>query len=122
MYEVIIRQRFSAAHQLRDVSGIYENLHGHNWKVELVVSAKSLDPIGLVIDFKIVDDVAKEIVDRFDHQVLNEIPLFQDLNPSAENIARIIFEDLKEKLISYSVQLKKVTVWETDTYGASYSC
>ncbi len=121
MYEVIIRDHFSAAHQLRDYGGICENLHGHNWKIEVIVSSSKLDAMGVVLDFKIVEDKTKEILDTFDHQVLNQVSIFQDLNPSAENIARFCFQELKEKLASYPIQVQKVTIWETDSYGASYS-
>ncbi len=121
MYEVIVRDHFSAAHQLRNYGGICENLHGHNWKIEVIVSSKNLDGMGVVVDFKIVEDKTKEILDLFDHQVLNQIPVFQDLNPSAENIARFCFEELSQKLASYPIGLQKVTIWETDLYGASYT-
>lgn len=122
MYEVIVREHFSAAHQLRDISGICENLHGHNWRVDIFVTAEKLNDIGIVVDFKIVEDAAKEIIDRLDHQILNDLPVFHDLNPSAENIARYIYEELRRKLPADSTQVHKVTVWETDNCGASYSC
>ena len=121
MYEVIVRDHFSAAHQLRNYGGMCENLHGHNWKIEVIVSALKLDGMGVVVDFKIVEDKTKEILDLFDHQILNQIPVFQDINPSAENIARFCFEELKQKCAAYPIQVQKVTIWETDLYGASYS-
>jgi len=120
MYEVIIREHFSAAHQLRDFDGICENLHGHNWKVEVVIVAEKLNSIGVVVDFSVVEKYTKEVIDIFDHQVLNEIPYFHDFNPSAENISRFVFEELKKKLSHEPVQVKKVTIWETDNLGASY--
>ena len=121
MYEVIVRDHFSAAHQLRDYGGICENLHGHNWKIEVSVSSPHLDKMGVVVDFKIVEDKIKEILDLFDHQVLNHLPVFQDLNPSAENIARFCFEELRKKCASYPIEIQKITIWETDLYGASYT-
>ncbi|HBQ21229.1 MAG: 6-carboxytetrahydropterin synthase QueD [Deltaproteobacteria bacterium GWA2_38_16] len=120
MYDVIIKDHFSAAHQLRDCGGICENLHGHNWGVEIIVSSQKLDSIGTVVDFKIVQDKTKEILDVFDHQLLNTIPPFTDINPSAENIARVCFDQLKEKLSSYPILVKKVIIWETDHCGASF--
>ena len=120
MYEVIVRDHFSAAHQLRDCGGVCENIHGHNWKIDVVVASKKLDQIGVVVDFKIVENKLKEVIDIFDHQILNSIPYFQDANPSAENIARYCFEELKQKLSALPVKVKKVTIWETDTCGASY--
>lgn len=122
MYEIIVKEHFSAAHQLRDISGICENLHGHNWRVDISVSSEILNDIGIVVDFKVVEDASKKIIDCLDHQILNELAIFQDLNPSAENIARYICEELKRKLDRDSFRVRKVTVWETDTYGASYSC
>ncbi len=120
MYEVVIRDHFSAAHQLRDFNGICENLHGHNWKVEVQVISEKLNTIGIVVDFSIVEKYTKEVIDIFDHQVLNEIPFFKDFNPSAENIARFVFEELQKKLSQEPVQVKKITIWETDNFGASY--
>lgn len=121
MYEVMVRSHFSAAHQLRNFQGICENLHGHNWKIEVIVESQCLDSMGVVIDFQMVEDKTKEILDIFDHQVLNHIPYFQDVNPSAENISRYCFEELKRKLAQNSkVQIKKITIWETDEYGASF--
>lgn len=121
MYEVIVRDHFSAAHQLRNCGVVCENLHGHNWKVDVVVAAEKLDSIGVVVDFKVVEDATKEVLDVLDHQVLNHIPYFQDVNPSAENIARYFFENIKKSVSRHPVQIKKVTVWETDLLGASYS-
>ena len=106
MYEVIVRDHFSAAHQLRATGGSCENLHGHNWKIEVIVSAPKLDGMGVVVDFKIVEDKTKEILDLFDHQVLNHIPVFQDINPSAENIARFCFEELSQKCASYPIHVQ----------------
>ncbi len=121
MYEVTVKDHFSAAHQLRACGGVCENLHGHNWKVDVVVESQKLDSIGVVVDFKVVEDATKEVLDFLDHQILNKIPYFQDVNPSEENIARYFFKNKKKALSSHPVQLKKVTVWETDLLGASYS-
>ena len=122
MYEVIVKKHFSAGHQLRDHAGTCENLHGHNWKVDIVVASEKLNDIGLVIDFEDVERAADKIIDRLDHITLNDIPYFQDANPSAENIARYIFEEIKLKITHANVHMKRVTVWETDKLGASYTC
>ena len=122
MYEVIVRGKFSAGHQLRDINGICENLHGHNWAIEVVVSAEKLNEIGILIDFSVVEKFTKEITHQLDHQLLNDLPLFQDINPSAENISHFIFNELQIKLTVHPIRVKKVTVWETDGLGASYSC
>lgn len=126
MYQVIVQDHFSAAHQLRGLDGVCENLHGHNWKVDVVVEAQTLDSWGCVVDFHWVEKELKEILDQFDHQILNEIPYFQDVNPSAENVARFCFEELSRKLENLShpegehTRVKKVTIWETDRLGASF--
>ena len=122
MYEVIVRGKFSAGHQLRGVDGVCENLHGHNWAIEVVVAAEKLNEIGIVVDFSIVERYTREITSGLDHCVLNDLPVFQDINPSAENISKFIFLKLNEKLSEYPIQVKKITVWETESLGASYSC
>jgi len=122
MYEVIVKKGFSAAHQLRDSQGVFENIHGHNWQVDIAVGTQKLDPMGVVADFKIVEESVDAVIQPLDHQTLNEIPCFEDVNPSAENIARYIFEELKRKLSTHPFQVKKITVWETRNCGASYSC
>ena len=119
MYEVIIKTRFAAAHYLRNYKGACEALHGHNWKVDMVVEAAKIDHVGLAIDFGTLREKADKIISRLDHTCLNELDIFKEANPSSENIAKQIFNELKKE-IGKAIKLKKVTVWETDDAAASY--
>jgi len=121
MYQASIQTQFSAAHFLRNYKGKCENLHGHNWKVEVTVSSETLDDTGMVIDFTILKQKTITIIEQLDHSHLNEIPPFVKINPSSENIAAYIFNLLKEALKDTPVLLTKVSVWESDTSRATYS-
>ena len=120
MYSVSIETHFSAAHLLRNYKGKCENLHGHNWKVEVTVSTETLDEAGMAIDFSELKQKTNAIIEQFDHQYLNEIKYFKKVNPSSENIAAYIFNLLKEKLDDKNVRLTKVSVWESENSKASY--
>lgn len=120
MFELTVCDEFSAAHQLRGYEGACENLHGHNWKVEVAVRGSQLNEIGILIDFKELKKALKEILSELDHCHLNEHPAFRDLNPSSENLARFIFERLEEKLAGKPVEVFRVTVCETERSCASY--
>ena len=121
MYRLTIHTHFAAAHNLRHYQGDCENLHGHNWKIELTVAARELDEAGLGIDFKILKRQSNEVLDLLDHKYLNEIDPFRELSPSSENIARFLFERLGARLNSGNITVEKVTVWESDYACASYS-
>ena len=121
MYQVSIQTQFSAAHFLRNYEGKCENLHGHNWKVEVTVSSETLDNTGMAIDFSILKQKTNSIIKQFDHSHLNEIPHFMKINPSSENIAAYIFNLLAKEFKNTAVRLTKVSVWESDTSKASYS-
>lgn len=119
MYEVMIKTEFASAHNLRNYKGACETLHGHNWKVDITVEADRLDKIGLAIDFNLLKEKTNEIINDLDHIYLNEHEAFREINPSSENIARYIFDELKGRLDD-TVKIQKVTVWETDDAAASY--
>lgn len=119
MYELTVKRKFSAAHQLRGYRGKCENLHGHTYGVDVVLSAESLDGIGLAVDFKVVKKIIDDLLDNYDHRLINEVAPFDEINPSAENMARVIYESLKDSLPG-EVGLRKVTVWESANAGASY--
>jgi 6-pyruvoyltetrahydropterin/6-carboxytetrahydropterin synthase len=121
MYTLTVETKFASAHQLREYKGKCENLHGHSWKVRVSVVAQKLNEIGLAIDFTDLRHITNEIVGPLDHTCLNALPQFTDINPSSENIARWIFEALKEKLAGHRVVLKSVTVWESETASATYT-
>jgi 6-pyruvoyltetrahydropterin/6-carboxytetrahydropterin synthase len=120
MYEVAIEASFSAAHFLRNYRGKCENLHGHNWKVEVTVDSDGLDEIGMLIDFKVLKEKTRIVIDQLDHCHLNELPAFTQLNPSSENIAYYLFTQLKKELEGERVRLRKVTVWESEESKATY--
>ena len=120
VYELIIKEDFAAAHRLLNYHGSCEKLHGHNFKVEITVRAKELDDIGLALDFRELKEVARKVLAGFDHTVLNELPEFQNQNPSAENISRCLFSALAPVINRDRVELYRVTVWESDHAAASY--
>jgi len=122
MYEVSVDETFAAAHNLRNYYGKCENLHGHNYKVRVVLAGKELDDTGLLYDFVHLKRVIQEVIGGLDHKYLNELPPFDTLNPSAENIARYIFDASAGKLpkSANGAVISSVTVWETDTSAATY--
>ncbi len=120
IYELVIETDFAAAHRLREYDGDCERLHGHNWKVDIVVRAHRLNSLGMVMDFRDVKRLIREITDEFDHHFLNDLPAFESVNPTTENIARSVYEALAAKLPD-GVTVAKVTAWESDHCGASYA-
>ncbi len=121
MYEVIITAPFVAAHRLRLYDGNLEPLHGHNWKVEVRLQGEGLDRIEVLIDFLEVKPLVQKLLKEIDYTFLNENPLLQERNPSAEVVAHWIFQEVKRKLDHPVARVAKVTVWETEDCAASYS-
>lgn len=121
MYHLTIHTQFAAAHNLINYQGDCENLHGHNWKVEVTVRARELDKAGLAIDFKILKRETNRVLDLLDHKYLNEIKPFDELSPSSENISRFVYEKLAANLNNGNVEVERVTVWESDNACASYT-
>ncbi len=120
MYEVKIKADFSAAHNLRQVGGKCESLHGHNFIVEVAVESDSLDEAGMVIDFRLLKGKTKAILETLDHRYLNELPLFAKTNPSSENLAAYIFGQLSRQIDQGSRRVSWVSVWESETSRATY--
>ena len=123
MFEVSVEETFAAGHALRGYRGKCENPHGHNYKVQITLAGQELDPIGLLYDFKDLKSAMNQIIDRLDHQFLNDIEPFRELNPSAENMARFFYTEANSKLRSATngrVRVKEVKIWETDTTTATY--
>ena len=120
MYELKIITEFSAAHNLRNFRGKCEALHGHNWKVEVVISGRDLDESGVVLDFAEVKAATSEVMSEIDHRYLNDLPFFTEHNPSSENIARYIFQRLQEKIDNDRVRIRRVTAWESQDACATY--
>ena len=120
MYEVTIRQHFDAAHFLREYGGRCENLHGHRYEVEVALEADELNDLGLVYDFTQLKAALGDVLARFDHHCLNEVPPFDKVNPSAENLARDIFEALLPAMDEGSTRLAFVRVYESPDAWATY--
>ena len=121
MFEVMIERNFSSAHQLRGYKGKCENLHGHNYKIEIYARGRELNNIGLLVDFVELKEAADEVVQYLDHRNINELPPFdEELNPSAENLARYILERVASRVQDQRVQIYKVRCFETPTSVATY--
>lgn len=120
MFDIFTETHFSSGHHLRDYPGNCEKPHGHNWKVEVTVRADSLDQLGMGLDFRDLKGALKEIIDDLDHRDLNEHPAFRRINPSSENIAKYIFDELKKKLTTDRYRPHQVLVRETDACGVIY--
>ncbi len=120
MYRLKICTSFSSAHNLVNYQGDCENLHGHNWKIEVSVTATELDKSGLGIDFKILKSETNSLLKSLDHKYLNELEPFRNLSPSSENIARFLYYELSARLNSSNVKVDSITVWESDAASASY--
>lgn len=120
MFRLKISTSFASAHNLINYQGDCENLHGHNWKVEVSVMASALDKAGLGIDFKILKSETNKLLKTLDHKYLNELQPFKDLSPSSENIAQYLFHELRKRLDSETVKVEMITVWESDFASASY--
>ena len=120
MYDVTVKTGFAAAHQLRLYDGKYENLHGHNWTAQVTVEADELDPIGVGIDFVELKAMVEKNLSELDYHNINEVPPFDEQNPSAENIARWLFLKLKVEVNTNLTRVKRVEIFEMEGCGASY--
>jgi 6-pyruvoyltetrahydropterin/6-carboxytetrahydropterin synthase len=121
MFEVTVEQTFAAGHALRNYKGKCENVHGHNFKVQVVIEGEKLDETGLLVDFIDVKNAMRAIIDRLDHVFLNDIAPFDVKNPSAENIAEYFYTELSRSVKGdVPIRLREVKVWETDIQSATY--
>jgi 6-pyruvoyltetrahydropterin/6-carboxytetrahydropterin synthase len=123
MYEVTVERGFSSGHFLRNYKGKCENPHGHNYKVRITLRGEKLDHAGLLLDFKDLKQVMRPVIDRIDHQMLNDVAPFTEINPSAENLARFFFDETNKQLNEMTggrVSVKDCTIYETDTTTATY--
>ena len=121
MFEVTIEQTFAAGHALRNYRGKCENVHGHNYRVQVTLRGAELDAAGLLVDFVQVKALIMRVVDRLDHQFLNDLPPFDAINPSAENMAKYFYDEISGGLGHPApVTVGQVQVWETDTTCATY--
>ena len=120
MFEVTIIKSFSSAHLLNQIGGKCEELHGHNFKVEVTVAAEKLNSSGLLIDFREVKKWLHEILDQMDHKNLNDLSLFAGVNPSSENIAEIICKQIEQSAKQAKVRIARVKVWESENAAVTY--
>jgi len=121
MYEISIEQHFDAAHFLRGYQGKCEALHGHRFQVVVKIKSPVLNDIGIAYDFVELKQHLRDILAKFDHTCLNDVPPFDKINPSSENIASIIYNELQPKLAGAPVSLSSVEVWESPQTGVSYT-
>ncbi|MFO0669429.1 MAG: 6-carboxytetrahydropterin synthase [Polyangiaceae bacterium] len=120
MWEISQETVVGAAHQLRLTPGEGERLHGHNWRIKATVRATRLDEHGFVLDFAELGRVLRELVEPYEHVFLNEVPPFDDVNPTAENIARVVADNLAARVDDDRVRVARVDVWENDVCRATY--
>ena len=123
MYEVTVQDTFAAGHYLRNYKGKCENPHGHNYRVVVTLQGLELDKAGLLLDFKDLKCVMKNVIEYLDHKMINDVAPFTELNPSAENLAKYFYDQTSEELAGMTggrVRIKDCTIWETDTTTATY--
>lgn len=123
MYEISAMGHFDAAHFLRGYSGKCANIHGHRWKVEIILQGGELDNLGILVDFMDVKGMLKAVLNTFDHKMINDIPPFDLINPTAENIAEFVFGQMADQLkhqTGKQIGITRVTVWESESASAAY--
>ncbi len=120
LFKTQVAMEFSAAHHIQGYDGDCARPHGHNFKVEVHVLSPVLNSIGIAVDFKTIKKYLKQVVDKLDHQDLNALDFFRNINPTAETIAQVIFNELEDNFKRESLQLSKVVVWESTNSAASY--
>ncbi|MBN1998880.1 6-carboxytetrahydropterin synthase QueD [candidate division KSB1 bacterium] len=120
MFKLVVKAEFSSAHHLVDYPGDCKRVHGHNWKIYATVGSKSLNDQGMVIDLLDLESILKEIVAPLDHRLLNEVPPFDGLNPTSENIARYVYDSIADKMPPHVI-VDNIKVFETDDYAVIYT-
>ena len=120
MYELKVVTHFAAAHQLTMVGAKCENMHGHNWKIEVYVTGEKLNQAGVLMDFGVVKKHVAEIMALLDHKYLNELDYFQHDQPSSENIAYFVAQELQKKIDNSAISVSRVKAWESDDACATY--
>jgi 6-pyruvoyltetrahydropterin/6-carboxytetrahydropterin synthase len=120
MYELKIVTHFAAAHQLAMVGEKCENMHGHNWKIEVFVTGEKLDEAGVLMDFGIIKKHVAEVMSLLDHKYLNELEFFKNDPPSSENIAGVVARELQKRIDSPAARVRRVAAWESEDACATY--
>lgn len=119
MYIIAVDSHFASSHQIVGYDGKCSNMHGHTWKVKVEVKADHVNEIGICFDFKSLKELINSIIDDLDHQNLNQLEPFKDMNPTAENIARYLYQTIKAKLPE-NIKIYQITVWESEKYSVIY--
>ena len=119
MYYLSIETYISAAHQLNDYQGNCALLHGHNWKIKVQVKTDILDKVGMGLDFKDLKEITWKVAGKFDHQIINKIPPFDKMNPTAEHLSKYFYDEIG-KLLPQHIKVNKIYLWETDKYLVEY--
>ena len=121
MFEVCVENTFAAGHALRNYHGKCENVHGHNYRVRVTIEGEQLDATGLLVDFVEIKRLANTVIDKLDHQFINDVAPFDTINPSAENIAKYFYDEICSGLKTDTpARISEVRVWETDVSAAAY--
>jgi 6-pyruvoyltetrahydropterin/6-carboxytetrahydropterin synthase len=120
MYELKIVTHFAAAHQLTMVSAKCENMHGHNWKIEVFVTGEKLDKAGVLIDFGVIKKHVAAVMSLLDHKYLNELEFFKSDQPSSENIAGVVARELQKRIDNSAVRISRITAWESEDACATF--
>lgn len=122
MFTLRVKTDFAAAHFLEGYPYECKRLHGHNFVVEVFVKGHNLDKLGMLIDFKVLKSIVRDEISRFDHELLNELPDFKGINPTSENISRVLFTNIKRRLsnINHDCELMRVRVWENENGYVDY--
>jgi len=124
MFEISVEETFAAGHALREYRGKCENVHGHNYKVQVIIEGANLNSIGLLVDFTEVKRILHEVADQLDHKFINDVPPFDVQNPSAENMAKYFYDEVSNRLsecaLEAPVRVARVKLWETETSTAVY--
>ena len=120
VYEIFVKDHFAAAHALKGYDGNCSNLHGHNWTVEAYIQCTKLNQLGIGIDFRDVKGVVKDVLSRLDHTNLNDIAEFGSINPTSENLSKLLYTELSRRLNTEHMTVSKVMVFESPGCGSSY--
>jgi 6-pyruvoyltetrahydropterin/6-carboxytetrahydropterin synthase len=122
MFQVSVEETFSSGHALRGYKGKCENVHGHNYRVQVSLEGPELDNIGLLVDFTHLKQIVREIIKRLDHQFINDLEPFTMVNPSAENLAKYFYDEVSAQLktLPAGARVTETIIWETDTSSARY--
>ncbi|MDX1496384.1 MAG: 6-carboxytetrahydropterin synthase QueD [Salinisphaeraceae bacterium] len=120
IYTLKVRTEIAASHIIEGHSGKCARLHGHNWKIDVEVQVKQLDPLGMGMDFADLKAETKAVTEPLDHRHLNDLPGFNGINPTAENVAAYVYREVSSRINTDDVKVSQVTIWETDRASVAY--